>query len=113
VTVVCPVSEPAGGFVVYEDSRRDAARARLELTLGIVRALLGSASGVIVEAPGEAAARDACALLAPDELVVCGQLPRRRFGGDAAQRLERATGVPVELIDGAETHRDIPSVLAV
>ena len=113
VTVVCPVSEPAGGLVVYEDSRRDAARARLELALDTVREVLGSARGMVVDARVEDAARDACAQLSPDELVVCARLPRRRFGGDARHRLENATGVPVEVISSPETHEDIPSVLAV
>jgi hypothetical protein len=114
VTVVCPVSTPAAGLVVYEDSRRDAARARLESTLDTVRGLLGSATGIVVDAGVEDAARDACAQLAPDELLVCARLPRPLFGGDAAQRLERETGVPVAVIsktcagDGA-----VASVLAV
>jgi hypothetical protein len=116
VTVVCPVTEPAGGFVVYEDARRDAARARLELTLDVVRELVPGATGIVAGAGIEAAARDACAQLAPDELVVCGRIPRRPFGlgGDAMQRLARATGVPVDVVDEAiESQRGVQSVLAI
>jgi predicted TIM-barrel enzyme len=115
VTVVCPVSEPAGGLVVYEDSRRDAARVRLELALDAVPGIVGSARGLIVEAGVEDAARDACAQFAPDELLVCADLPRRPFGGGAAQRLERVTGVPVEVIGGDCTPPagGVQSVLAV
>ena len=81
VTVICPVSEPAGGLVVYEHSRRDAARVRLELALDAVPGIVGSARGMIVEAGVEDAARDACAQFAPDELLFCADLPRRPFGG--------------------------------
>ena len=114
VTVVCPVSEPAGGLVVYEESRRDAARVRLELALDAVPGIVGSARGMVVEASVEDAARDACAQFAPDELLICADLPRRPFGGDVAQRLERTTGVLVEVI-GADTGTSgvVRSVLAV
>src|SRR3954471_20187378 len=114
VTVVCPVSEPAGGFVVYEDSRRDAARARLELALDAVPGTVCSARGIVIEAGFEAAARDACAQFAPDELLICADLPRRAFGGDIALRLERATGFPVEVIGADSTAGGgVQSVLAV
>ncbi|MFL5927638.1 MAG: hypothetical protein ACJ77E_11965 [Gaiellaceae bacterium] len=105
VTVVCPVSEPVGGLVVYEDSRRDAARVRLELALDAIPGSVGSARGLVVEAGVEDAARDACAQFVPDELLICAELPRRRFGGDTAERLARDVGIPVETIGG-----DIPSI---
>jgi len=115
VTVVCPISEPAGGLVVYEDSRRDAARVRLELVLDAVPGTVGSARGMIVEAGVEDAARDACAQLLPDELLVCADLPRRTFGGDAVERLRIRTGVPVAVIggDAAPSAGSVRSVLAV
>jgi hypothetical protein len=113
VTVVCPISEPAGGLVVYEDSRRDAARVRLELVLDAVPGTVGSARGLIVEAGVEDAARDACAQLRPDELLVCADLPRRPFG-DAVERLRTKTGVPVAVIGGdAPSTGSVRSVLAV
>ena len=114
VTVVCPVSEPARGFVVYEDSRRDAARARLELVLDVVPGSIASAGGY-VSGPGiRSAVLDACAQLSPDEVIVCGRLPRRPFGGDAAQHLQREAGVPLTVI-GEETQptRGVRCVLAV
>jgi len=114
VTVVCPVSEPTGGLVVYEDSRRDAARVRLELALDAVPGSVGTARGLVVAAGVEDAARDACAQLVPDELLICADLPRRRFGGDAAERLARATGIPVETIGSdVPSTGSIRSVLAV
>jgi len=114
VTVICPVSEPAGGLVVYEDSRRDAARVRLQLALDAVPGIVCSASGLIVGAGVEEAARDACAQFAPDELLICADLPRRPFGGDTRQRLERVTGVPVEVIGGdSPTSGGVRSVLAI
>jgi predicted TIM-barrel enzyme len=115
VTVVCPISEPAGGLVVYDESRRDAARARLEVTLDAVRGVVHDAAGFVVEGGVENAARDAAAQLAPDELLVCTRLPRRRpFGRDAAQRLARATGLRVDvLVSDSEPGPGLPCVLAV
>ena len=37
VTVVCPISQPRHGTVVYEDTRRASARRRLDQTLAILR----------------------------------------------------------------------------
>jgi uncharacterized membrane protein len=114
VTVVCPVSEPAGGLVVYEDSRRDAARVRLEQALDAVPGTVASARGLVVPARLEDAARDACAQLVPDELLVCADVRRPRFGGGLAQRLERATGIPVEVLSGdTAAPKRVHSVLAV
>jgi hypothetical protein len=114
VTVVCPVSEPSGGLVVYEDSRRDAARVRLELALDAVPGSVGSAGGYVVEAGVEDAARDACAQLVPDELLLCAELPKRRFGSESTERLARAIGIPVETIGtDAPKAASIRSVLAV
>src|SRR5262249_15469653 len=86
VTVVCPVSEPAGGLVVYEDSRRDAARVRLELALDAVPGSVGSARGMVVEAGLEDAAPGARAQLGPDQLLPLPEAPPRRSRSDAAQR---------------------------
>ena len=49
VTVVAPVNQPRQGYVVYYDTRRAAARRRLDRTLDLLRAAGVPATGVVVE----------------------------------------------------------------
>ena len=37
VTVICPVTQPRDGYLVYETTRRTAARRRLDKTLDLLR----------------------------------------------------------------------------
>jgi hypothetical protein len=70
VSVVAPVTQPRQGYVVYYDTRRAAARRRLDRTLGLLRAAGVPAEGVVVESDPVAALRDAIHQLEPDEVVV-------------------------------------------
>lgn len=70
VTVVAPVNQPRQGYVVYYDTRRAAARRRLDRTLDSLRAAGIPANGVVVEADPVAALRDAIHQLDPAEIVV-------------------------------------------
>jgi methylmalonyl-CoA mutase cobalamin-binding subunit len=70
VAVVCPVSQPREGYVVYEDTRRAAAGRRLDRTLTLLREAGIAAHGFVVEADPEQAVRDAMAQLDVDEIVV-------------------------------------------
>jgi hypothetical protein len=70
VTVVCPVSQPREGYVVYEDTRRAAAGRRLDRTLTLLREAGIAAHGFVVEADPVQAVRDAIAQLDVDEVVV-------------------------------------------
>ncbi len=72
VTVVCPVSSPREGYVVYEDTRRAAAGRRLERTLAVLREEGVPAHGLVVEAEPLDAVRDALAQLEPPptEIIV-------------------------------------------
>jgi hypothetical protein len=70
VTVVAPVSQPRQGYVVYYDTRRAAARRRLDRTLDLLRAHGIPGNGVVVEADPVAALRDAIEQLEPDEVIV-------------------------------------------
>ena len=101
VTVVCPVNQPREGYVVYEDTRRAAARRRLDRTLELLRSHGIAADGFVVDADPVAAVRDAFAQLEPppDEIVVSTH-PRQRSGWlrrDVVERIRRAAGgLPVE-----------------
>jgi hypothetical protein len=65
VTVVCPVSQPERGFVVYQDTRRAAAARRLDRTVSALRDEGIPADGFVVEADPVTAVRDAVAQLEP------------------------------------------------
>ncbi|HEV7134138.1 MAG TPA: hypothetical protein VGN27_10450 [Gaiellaceae bacterium] len=70
VTVVAPVNQPRQGYVVYYDTRRAAARRRLDRTLEHLRAAGIPANGVVVESDPVSALRDAIHQLDPAEIVV-------------------------------------------
>jgi hypothetical protein len=72
ITVLCPVSHPREGYVVYEDTRRAAAGRRLERTLDELHRAGISAYGLVVDTDPVNALRDAFAQIdpPPDEIVV-------------------------------------------
>ncbi|HEY4412687.1 MAG TPA: hypothetical protein VGN06_06790, partial [Gaiellaceae bacterium] len=70
VTVLAPVNQPQQGYVVYYDTRRAAARRRLDRTLDRLREAGIPANGVVAEADPVSALRDAIDQLHPDEIVV-------------------------------------------
>jgi hypothetical protein len=101
VTVVCPVSAPREGYVIYEDTRRAAARRRLERTLSALREAGIAADGFVVDADPVDAVRDALAQLEPppDELIVSTH-PDERSGWlrrNVVERIEKvAAPRPIE-----------------
>lgn len=70
VTVIAPVNQPRQGYVVYYDTRRAAARRRLDKTLGLLHEAGVHANGVVVETDPVSALRDAIDQLQPDEVLV-------------------------------------------
>jgi hypothetical protein len=101
VTVLCPVHQPSSGYVVYETTRRTAARRRLDKTLGLLREHGIPADGFVVEADPVQAVRDAFAQLEPppDEIVVSTH-PEEQSGWMRRNVIDRirsvAGSVPVE-----------------
>ena len=101
VTVVCPVSRPREGYVIYEDTRRAAARRRLDRTLERLHEQGIVADGFVVDADPVDAVRDALAQLEPpvDEIVVSTH-PEQKSGWLRRHVVERirkaAGGRPVE-----------------
>jgi len=79
VTVVAPVTQPRQGYVVYYDTRRAAARRRLDRTLDMLRAGGVPASGVVVESDPVSALRDAIDQLEPTEVIVSTH-PQQKSG---------------------------------
>ena len=101
VTVVCPVNAPREGYVVYQDTRRAAARRRLDKTLANLREAGISADGFVVDADPVDAVRDALAQLEPavDEIIVSTH-PEQQSGWlrrDVVEQIRAVAGdVPVE-----------------
>ena len=99
VTVVCPISQPRHGTVVYEDTRRASARRRLDQTLTILRDAEISAHGLVVDSDPVNAVRDALAQDEVDEIVLSTH-PEQRSGWmrraviDAVRKV--AGSIPVE-----------------
>ena len=79
VTVVAPVNQPRQGYVVYYDTRRAAARRRLDKTLSMLREAGIPANGVVVESDPVSALRDAIDQLEPDEVIVSTH-PQQKSG---------------------------------
>jgi hypothetical protein len=101
VTVICPVTQPRDGYVVYETTRRTAARRRLDRTLELLRSHGIPADGFVVEADPVEAVRDAFHQLEPppDEIVVSTH-PEEQSGWlrrNVVDRTRSAAGdIPVE-----------------
>ncbi|HEX3056451.1 MAG TPA: hypothetical protein VHP82_09965, partial [Gaiellaceae bacterium] len=79
VTVVAPVNQPRQGYVVYYDTRKAAARRRLDKTLDLLRRHGVPATGIVVETDPVSALRDAIHQLDPDEVVVSTH-PQQKSG---------------------------------
>jgi hypothetical protein len=100
-TVLAPVNQPRQGYVVYYDTRRAAARRRLDKTLELLRLHHVPADGVVVETDPVSALRDAINQLEPDEVIVSTH-PQQKSGWlrrDAVEQMRRVAGkLPFEHI---------------
>ena len=116
VTVICPVSRPQEGYVVYEDTRRAAAGRRLDRTLQALRGQGVQAHGLVVEADPVAAVKDALAQLEPPPTeIVVSTHPEERSGwlrrNVVEQIREVAGGRPVAHVVAESTPEDEKNVL--
>jgi hypothetical protein len=118
VTVVCPITNPREGYVIYEDTRRAAASRRLERTLGMLREAGIPAHGLVVDSDPVDAVRDALRQLEPppDEIVVSTH-PEERSGWlrrKVVDRIKDAAGdLPVEHVVAEATGEDEANVLVI
>jgi hypothetical protein len=98
VTVVCPQNQPKHGYVVYDESVRNAAENRLETTLAQLREVGIEADGEIMDPDPYNATMDAFGHHGADEIIISTH-PATRSGWlrrDLIDRVREATGVPVE-----------------
>jgi GABA permease len=117
VTVLAPVNQPRQGYVVYYDTRRAAARRRLDKTLALLRSDLVPATGVVVETDPVSALRDALDQLEPDEIIVSTH-PQQKSGWlrrNAVDQMRRVAGeLPFEhIVVDLESERGEANVLVV
>jgi hypothetical protein len=109
VTVVAPVNQPRQGYVVYYDTRKAAARRRLDKTLDLLRKEGVPANGIVVESDPVSALRDAIHQLEPDEVIVSTH-PQQKSGWlrrNAVDQMRRVAGdIPFEhvVVDLAGEH---------
>jgi hypothetical protein len=96
VTVLAPVSQPQHGYVVYYDTRRAAARRRLDKTLALLRSDNVPATGVVVETDPVSALRDAIDQLEPDEIIVSTH-PQQKSGWLRRNAVDQMRGVAGDL----------------
>ena len=88
------MNQPRQGYVVYYDTRRAAARRRLDKTLELLRGAGVHANGVVVEADPVSALRDAIDQLQPDEVIVSTH-PQQTSGWlrrNAVNQMRRVAG---------------------
>jgi hypothetical protein len=101
VTVICPITRPSEGYLVYEDTRRASAGRRLDRTLEALRADGIPAHGMVVEAGPVDAVKDALAQAEPPvtEIIVSTH-PAERSGWLRKHVVEKirkaAVDIPVE-----------------
>jgi hypothetical protein len=98
VTVVCPQNQPKHGYVVYDESVRNAAENRLETTLAQLREVGIEAEGEIMDPDPYNATMDAFGHYGADEIIISTH-PATRSGWlrrDLVDRVADAAGVPVE-----------------
>ena len=100
VTVICPVSSPRSGYVVYVDTRRASARRRLDRTLELLRTHGIAVDGFVVDADPVDVVRDSFdQLVPPPDAVVVSTHPEAKSGWlrrDVVERIRAAVDVPVE-----------------
>lgn len=96
-TVVCPRTEPAFGYVIYDDSVQSAAQIRLDLTLEHLEKMGIEGAGEVGDPNPYLATQDAVRLYEPDEIIVstypypCSGFFRR----DLIERIREWSGLPV------------------
>jgi nucleotide-binding universal stress UspA family protein len=109
VHVISPQNQPKAGYVVYEDTVRDAAENRLKLTLAQLEEIGVEADGELMDPDPYAATMDALGEEAYDEIIISTH-PETRSGWlrqSLVDRVARASGRPVEhVVVDLDTERD-------
>ena len=109
--VLCvPQKKPSEGLVIYDDAVHDAAQARVDLALGVVRANGIDAIGEVGDFDAYSATMDAVREYHPDEIII-STYPAARSGwlrSDLVERIKAATRLPVTHIECDVDHEGLP-----
>jgi len=96
--VLCvPQNKPSAGLVIYDDAVFDAAQARVDLALEVIRGMGIRAIGEVGDPDPYSATMDAVGEYRPQEIVI-STYPETRSGWlrrDLIERVTEATGLPV------------------
>lgn len=98
IHVICPQNEPKHGYVIYEDTVREAAENRLEMTMARLREAGATVTGAVEDPDPYSAIMDAVGERNFDEIIISTH-PATRSGWlrqDLITRVEQATRRPVE-----------------
>jgi hypothetical protein len=98
--LVVPQSKPSAGLVIYDEAVRESAQVRVDLALTAVAAEGIEATGEVGDPDPFSATLDAVAQRRPDEIIISTH-PATQSGWlrrDLIERIENATGLPVEHI---------------
>jgi hypothetical protein len=98
--VIAPQNKPQSGLVIYDEAVRDAARHRVDATLGALRELGIEARGDVMDPDPFNATLDAVREYGIDEIIISTH-PETRSGWlrrDLIERVQDATELPVEHI---------------
>lgn len=108
--LVVPQTKPAAGLVIYDEAVRESAQVRVDLAMGLLAEEGIDASGEVGDPDPFNAAMDAIAARRPDEVIVSTH-PATQSGWlrrDLIERIERASGLPVEHIVVDLEHEGLP-----
>lgn len=98
--LIVPESRPKSGLVVYNDSVFEAAQARVDLALEVIRGMGIRAIGEVGDPDPFTAILDALSEYKPQEIII-STFPEARSGWlrrDLIERIKEATGLPVSHI---------------
>jgi hypothetical protein len=96
--VIAPQNRPKAGYVVYDESVRDAAQHRVDTTIAQLREVGVEATGEVMDPDPYHAVVDAVGEFGADEIIISTH-PATRSGWlrrDLVERVEESTGLPVE-----------------
>jgi hypothetical protein len=98
--LVVPQSKPTAGLVIYDEAVRESAQVRVDLAISAVTGEGIDASGEVGDPDPFSATMDAVAERRPDEIILSTH-PATQSGWlrrDLVERIENASGLPVEHI---------------
>jgi len=108
--LVVPQSQPSAGLVIYDEAVRESAQVRVDLALSAVATEGIQASGEVGDPDPFLATMDAVAERRPDAIIISTH-PAQHSGWlrrDLIERIENASGLPVEHVVVDLEHEGLP-----